>query len=79
MTRPQLVIKNQNQKKNVYKSTQGRKKEHPRRPKGAERHEDRRPTKEAEKGTMCKKAQTRLIMKKLKKLPAVLGKALRIG
>ena len=78
-THQQLVIKNQNQKKNVSKSTQGRKKERPRRPKGTERHEDRRPPKEAAEGTMYKKAQTRLIMKKPKKLPAVAKKALKRG
>ena len=76
-TQQQLVIKNQNQKKNVSKSIQGRKKERPGRPKVKERHEDRRPAKEAEaeavEGTMNVKAQTRLIMKNLKKLPAMEG------
>ena len=78
-THQQLVIKNQNQKKNVSKSTQGRKKERPRRPKGMEKHEDRHLTKEAVEGTTYKKAQTRLIMKKRKKLPAVPKNPLKKG
>lgn len=71
-TRQQLVIKNQNQKKNVSKFTQKERKKRPRRPKGVKRHEDRRLAKEAVRDTMYKKVQTRLIMKKRKKLPAVL-------
>ena len=44
-----------------------------------EKHEDRRLTKEAVEGTMYKKAQTRLIMKKRKKLPAVPKNLLKKG
>ena len=79
----QLVIKNQNLKKNASKSTNGRKIEDPRRVKvtdmDTERREDRRPAKEAVEGIMCKKAQTRLITKKTKKLPVVAKKALKTG
>ena len=70
-TLQQLVIKNQNQKKNVSKFTQKERKKRPRRPKGVKRHEDRRQAKEAVRDTMYKKVQTRLIMKKRKKLPVV--------
>lgn len=72
----QLVIKNQNQKKNAFKYIQERRKELQK--KGKEKREDRRQAKEAVEDIMCKKAQTRLITKNQKK-PLVVAKALRIG
>lgn len=74
----QLVTKNQNQKKNASRFIQERKTEPRKRDK--ERRVDRRQAKEAVvvEGIMCKKAQTRLTKKTIRKLPEV-AKILKIG